>query len=101
MRRLALDVDMPNTLPPRIVYICIAISYLIFSIMKKLFALVFRNNVQEVDDELVEPLEMLLPLDNDMLKAPLPDVVFGLQLSHMYNNKICRFGFLEESLISW
>ena len=90
---MALDVDMPNTFPPRIVYISIAISYLIFSIMKKLFALVFWNNVQEVDDELVKPLEISLTLDNDMLKAPLPDVVFGLQLSHMYNNKICRFGF--------
>ena len=91
---------MPNTLPPRIVYICISFSYLIFPV-KKLFALGFWNNFQEVGDELVELIEMSLSLDNDMPKTPLPDVVFGLKLSHMYNNKICRFGFLEESLISW
>ena len=83
---------MPNTLPPRIVYICISFSYRIFPI-KKLFALGFWNNLQEVGDELVLLMEMLLLLDNDMPKTPLPDVVFGLKLSHMYNNKICHFSF--------
>ena len=49
---------MPNTLPPRIVYICISFSYLIFPV-KKLFALGFWNNLQEVGDELVELIEIV------------------------------------------